>query len=157
MHLRFLVGLWASSLFNTVLADTSKDSSFLFSNSLLERPEGAPLPFPAENLRYDVPILTTIAELDTLQDEYDNHTRIEEVNGQAIVVYHNDTRHIGTVEGEALKGLQSSCREADGLGGGVDGEYGRLVERTRCSREWCIIRSHCSRKSCTTCVVFWCV
>ncbi|KAK7753775.1 hypothetical protein SLS62_004140 [Diatrype stigma] len=176
MHFLSVAGLWASSLAHVALADKVitlpnietglSPGALLFANSMLERPHGAPPLFNHTRLRLDVPVVTTTAELSALQSEYGDHTRVEEVDGKAIVVFHNDTSHIATVEGQALADLQRSCDHADEDGDGddddeEDGKKGRrksrLSKRTRCSKQWCLTRTNCSMNRCSACVVLWCV
>ncbi|RYP42153.1 hypothetical protein DL767_000518 [Monosporascus sp. MG133] len=65
MHFRSLFALSASCLLSLAMAGAESGSGSLFDDSL--------------ELRPDVPVLTTLAEYDALDEEYNHFTRIEEV------------------------------------------------------------------------------
>ncbi|RYP70900.1 hypothetical protein DL771_005150 [Monosporascus sp. 5C6A] len=131
MCLRSLFAMSASCRLSLAMAGAeSGRSGSLFDHSLTQYPGEAPLPFALANLRPDVPVLTTLAEYDSLDEEYSHFTRIEEVDGQAVVIYHNETRHVATIQDQALSDLQSAC-------GGTDMDGVHLGKRSRCSKYWC--------------------
>ncbi|RYP47839.1 hypothetical protein DL768_006156 [Monosporascus sp. mg162] len=80
MHFHSLFAASASCLLSLAMAGAeSGRRGSLSGDSLVPRPEDAPLPFASANLRPDVPVLTTLAEYDALDEEYNHFTRIEEV------------------------------------------------------------------------------
>jgi hypothetical protein len=112
-----------------------------------------PAPFEAANLRDNVTVLSTIADVRAFNAKHDDDVRVEQVAGRFAVIRHNTTTHVASLAGEALAYAQ------DRLGAGPRGNATSVGARAsgRCVPSICLAVWGCKRSHCLMCFASYCI
>jgi len=111
-------------------------------------------------LRDDVGIVSTLSELDALNEQHGRDVRVDEVDGTLVLVRGATATHIGTLDGEALTMLQTAAGQDEANGGDVDSSVGERAgtlcsRKGKCVKERCMTLMTCG-KGCRVCYMVHC-